>query len=485
MGVPGGGFDHYVGQEKLWAEHGFFQLSYPLGRPKQRFQNTTLWTYVHADTVSDIDGLWPRPLDSYISDSVNNGWMPLYPTGTLTTGRSPKVLIIWGANYLNQAKGYLDVLQNLWPKLDLIVDINFRMDTSALCADVVLPAASWFEKWDINTTDLHTYIHPFTPVIQPLWESKTDWQIWQGLAGALAATGYSFFDTVPDGSTVYRNFSTLLTDFRTLNTGGRDLTLDRDACQFLLDNSLETSGLTIMSDIGPNSIIEHPRRLLATDVEWTSDIKPGVAYYGFQRMYELKKPLTTLTGRQQFYIDHDWYLYEFNEELPVYKPPVDSDLYPLRWITPHGRWSIHSTWRDAKYQLRLQRGRPIEYLSPVEAAARGLVDNDMVEVFNNHGGLVAHLCISTRMPDGMAQMYHGWEAYFLQRGWQSPTTIRIKPTQLVGLYGHVRFRLNYWGPTGNQKDTRGSGCPCLRPGADGAGVKGPSPATRSSRAQYL
>jgi complex iron-sulfur molybdoenzyme family reductase subunit alpha len=458
VGIPGGGFDHYVGQEKLWAEAGFFRLSFPLGRPKQRFQNTTIWTYVHAGVTSDTDHLWPRPIDDYIADSVANGWMPLWPKDTLTTGRSPRVLFVWGANYLNQAKGFLDVYQTLWPKLDLIVDLNFRMDTTALYADVVLPATSWFEMWNLNTTDLHSYIIPFTPVIPPQFGSRSDWQIWQGLADALANTGVVFQDSLPDGTTITRDYATLGTDFRTLNTDGQDLSDDKDACQFLLDSSVETNGLTM------DGIAEQPARLLETSEEWTSDLLPNQAYYGFQRMTEHLKPLHTLTGRQQFYIDHDWYLSDFREELPVYKPPVDADLYPLRWITPHGRWSIHSTYRDLKFQLRMQRGRPIVYLSPSEAQARGLLDNDPVEVLNDHGSLVAHLCVSPRLPAGMALMYHGWESYMLKNnlddtsgfknGWQGPCTIRIKPTQLVGGYAQLKFRLNYWGPTGNQKDTR-------------------------------
>jgi nitrate reductase / nitrite oxidoreductase, alpha subunit len=53
-------------------------------------------------------------------------------------------------------------------------------------------------------------------------------------------------------------------------------------------------------------------------------------------------------------------------------------------------------------------------------------------------------------------MYHGWEKYlgFQRGGWQSLTRVRIKPTQLVGKYGHVVFKLNYWGPTGNNRDCR-------------------------------
>ena len=441
VGKPGGGFDHYVGQEKIWPEHGFISLAYPLTTAKQRFQNTTLWTYVHAGVTSDVDGVLPRPLSQYITESVNNGWMPLYPEGALTNGKTPKVMFIWGANYVNQSKSFEQVVGTLLPKLDLIVDVNFRMDTSAYYADVVLPAASFYEKWDLNSTDLHTYIHPFTPAIAPLHESATDWQIWQSLAQALQNTGFSYTDAKFG---ITRNFSTLWRDF----TNNGAIADDKAACQYLLDNAVETAGVTM------DQLNAQPYRFQQTSEVWTSDIKAGQAYYGFQRMVELKQPLTTLAGRQQFYVDHAWFL-EMGEQLPVYKPPVDADAYPLRWITPHGRWSIHSTWRDAKFQLRLQRGRPIVYLSPGEAARRGLVDNDKVEVYNKNGSFVAHLNISPRLPDGMAQMYHGWERYFFQQGgWQTPTTIRIKPTQLVGGYGQLKFKLNYWGPTGNQKDTR-------------------------------
>lgn len=53
-------------------------------------------------------------------------------------------------------------------------------------------------------------------------------------------------------------------------------------------------------------------------------------------------------------------------------------------------------------------------------------------------------------------MYHGWERYlgFGTGGWQSLTYVKIKPTQLAGGYGQLQFRLNYWGPTGNNRDIR-------------------------------
>jgi nitrate reductase alpha subunit len=52
-------------------------------------------------------------------------------------------------------------------KLDLVVNINFRMDTSALYSDIVLPTATWYEKNDMNTTDMHSFIHPLQEAVPP------------------------------------------------------------------------------------------------------------------------------------------------------------------------------------------------------------------------------------------------------------------------------------------------------------------------------
>ncbi len=71
-------------------------------------------------------------------------------------------------------------------KMDLVVDLNFRMDSSALYSDIVLPAASWYEKADLNSTDLHSFIHPLSAAIAPVWESKTDWEIFRNISKATA-----------------------------------------------------------------------------------------------------------------------------------------------------------------------------------------------------------------------------------------------------------------------------------------------------------
>jgi nitrate reductase alpha subunit len=83
-------------------------------------------------------------------------------------------------------------------KMDLVVDLNFRMDSSALYSDIVLPAASWYEKADLNSTDLHSFIHPLSAAVAPVWESKTDWDIFKALAKATSEAAETY---LPDPQT--------------------------------------------------------------------------------------------------------------------------------------------------------------------------------------------------------------------------------------------------------------------------------------------
>ncbi|MBF8259818.1 MAG: narG-1, partial [Actinobacteria bacterium] len=121
-------------------------------------------------------------------------------------GNSPKVWFIWRGNAISSsAKGHEFFLKHVigapnasctakeaakgavkdivWHekapegKMDLVVDLNFRMDTSALYSDIVLPAATWYEKSDLNTTDMHSFVNCLDAAVPPSWESKPDWKI--------------------------------------------------------------------------------------------------------------------------------------------------------------------------------------------------------------------------------------------------------------------------------------------------------------------
>ena len=55
-------------------------------------------------------------------------------------------------------------------KLDLLVTLDFRMSTTCVYSDIVLPTATWYEKNDLNTSDMHPFIHPLTAAVDPAWE---------------------------------------------------------------------------------------------------------------------------------------------------------------------------------------------------------------------------------------------------------------------------------------------------------------------------
>jgi nitrate reductase alpha subunit len=66
-------------------------------------------------------------------------------------------------------------------KLDLLVTLDFRMSTTCVYSDIVLPTATWYEKDDLNTSDMH----PSSTRCRRRWirwESRSDWDIYKGIA---------------------------------------------------------------------------------------------------------------------------------------------------------------------------------------------------------------------------------------------------------------------------------------------------------------
>jgi len=67
-------------------------------------------------------------------------------------------------------------------KLDLLVSMDFRMTSTTLLSDIVLPAATWYEKHDLSSTDMHPFVHAFNPAVDPPWETRTDFDAFHTIA---------------------------------------------------------------------------------------------------------------------------------------------------------------------------------------------------------------------------------------------------------------------------------------------------------------
>jgi nitrate reductase alpha subunit len=83
-------------------------------------------------------------------------------------------------------------------KLDLLLSADFRMTSTTLLSDIVLPAATWYEKYDLSSTDMHPFVHAFTPAIDPPWEAKSDFDMFHLIAQELSRQARNHLGTRHD-----------------------------------------------------------------------------------------------------------------------------------------------------------------------------------------------------------------------------------------------------------------------------------------------
>ncbi|MFJ3032260.1 nitrate reductase subunit alpha [Rothia terrae] len=656
-GRNGGGWAHYVGQEKARPITGWANMANALDwiRPPRTQAGTSFW-FMHTDQ-------WRK--DGYSSDSVQSplakgelkgvhtadivarsarmGWMPFYPqfpensldladkaAAAVDAGAAenpasyvadrlnsgdlefsvedvdnpvnwPRTLMLWRNNLLgSSAKGEEYFLKHLlgthnnvlgngdsdvhprevkWTetapegKLDLLVTADFRMTSSTLSSDIVFPTATWYEKFDISSTDMHPYIHAFTPAIDPPWEAKTDYQTFKELAyvfsklaakhlgarkdvvsvplqhdtpGQIAQPGGHAPDwknqgikgvpgkNMPIFTVVERDYPALYDMYTSvgplmskLGTTTKAVTVDvnpqlkklaeehgvmnsgkgqglpaLDTVEKLVDTILALSGTSngpvaiegfkqLEKRVGKKFVHlaegNEEKRITFRDTqdrpcpvftspEWSGSETGGRRYAPFTLNIEQLKPFHTLTGRMHFFLDHDW-MSEMGEQMPTYRPPLDMHqlfgapvlgeqtdevTIAVRYMTPHNKWSIHSSYHDNLYMLALSRGGSHAWISPQDAERIGVKDNDWIECINDNGVFVGRAVVSHRLPQGVVYVHHAQERLVDipksettgKRGGihNSVTRILVKPTHLIGGYAHLAYAFNYLGPTGNQRD---------------------------------
>ena len=278
QGVGGGGWAHYVGQEKVRPIAGWSQFAFALDwqRPARQMISTGFWylttdQWRYDDTPAErlasplgAGTLAGKTTADTMVEAMRRGWTPSYPTfnrNPLLLGRQaeeagmkpaayvvdqltrgelrfaaedpdapenfPRILASWRTNLLgSSAKGTEYFLRHMvgaggdvnatetpegrrpasmtWRepapegKLDLIWTADFRNTSTTLHSDVVLPAATWYEKYDLATTDMHPFIHSFNAAIDPPWQARSDFDIYRRLAGMVSAWAPTYLGTQTD-----------------------------------------------------------------------------------------------------------------------------------------------------------------------------------------------------------------------------------------------------------------------------------------------
>ena len=415
--------------------------------------NTPLMPFLHAH--AGYGELWDRQdfhdpgatrsVSSAMQTAVDRGWIPIRPR----PGTDPRVFIFTGANPLRRWPAPQIARKNLWPKLKLIVDVNLKASSSGLNADLILPTSGYYERDSLKYSQAYLpYLVLCEQAVPPLGESKPEWEIFGLLARKIQERARErsvgrVKDAVGeevDLSRIYERWS----DGGRFHEGNPRAALDWILRHTPLTGSkgyeeARTKGmLPVLEASGGH------HNLYAVG----SDYTPGQTLYPHARFVEQKQAWPTLSGRQQFLLDHPWFE-ESGEALPTHKePPLAGGAHPLRLTGGHTRWSIHATWRDSSLMLSLQRGEPCVWVSDSDARARGIRDADRIRVFNDVGAFQAIAKVAAAVQPGQAIIYHAWEPYQFpgRRGQQEPVPAPWKPTHLAGGYGQLHYRGIYNAP---------------------------------------
>jgi DMSO reductase family type II enzyme molybdopterin subunit len=429
-GREGGGMQ----TTQLAKSDGFAKFVFAGLGPRVKVAAISVWDYARGDgkalNAQVYGGEMAEKLDRYYRQSINNGWLPDY-------SRVPwKMAFMAGHNTANWRASGTRFRDTVLAQLDTIVALTPDMSVTAMYADYVLPIAQHYERHDFTMEGRTPYIQVLDQAVPPLGESVDDWEAMLRIARAVSSKARERnLPPVKDvvfGKPIAHDYQKLDEIF-TLNGSIKST---KDIANFLLANSAGYPQVTY-DELAKKGFVR---------VNDSADTQFGPASpYSYKTLASVrdKKPWATLTGRQQFYMDHDWFLAE-GEQLPVHVDPLAVKGYPLRLTMGHARHGIHSMWRDDQLLLSLQRGQPDVYVNPDDAQARGVQDGDMIRTFNTLGSFVAMAHVSSSMQPGQMFMYHGWDPMMF-KGRQNfsgaiPTAGLLKPTSLVGDYGHIGYK---------------------------------------------
>ncbi len=387
-----------------------------------------------------------RSFDEYFQEALTKGWWEGLNRPAPTT--PPRVLIECGGNILRRTRGGRGMLlENLWPKLRMVVTIDYRMSATAQHSDIVLPAAQHYEKVGYHIPILSLVFSDRS--VEPAGEARTEWEIFAQLCKALArrakARGLETFLHPTQGVVRYDDL------WRRYTLDGHLLTQDQVADEVVRDSAYagtlpEGSDLEKVREKGYLPFTGWGRMAMAK-----GQASPHPAegeFVPFRYHVERGDPYPTLTRRAQFLIEHPWFV-EAGEELPVHKdPPRMGGHYPFKMTTGHNRWSVHSMNMANHWLLQTHRGEPFVWISTPDAAARGIRDGDYVKVFNDAGSFVVRARLSPAQKPGAITVYNGWDPLMFP-GWKGPNEVEPGMVKYLGFasgYGHLTYAPLEWQP---------------------------------------
>jgi anaerobic selenocysteine-containing dehydrogenase len=206
-----------------------------------------------------------------------------------------------------------------------VVMDHFQTDTADY-ADIVLPATTQLEHYDVHKSYGHLYMLANNPAIAPVGEALPNSEVFRRLAARLGFEEPCFRDS------------------------------DEDLCRTAL-NGVSWEGL---------------KRDGWRKLEVPERFAP-FAHGGFP----------TPSGKCEFH--SAWLEQQGIDPLPFYNPPAENAAkYPLGFLSPPARHFLNSSFANLARFREFEREPHLD-MHPLDARARGIADGDMVRVFNDRG----------------------------------------------------------------------------------------------------
>lgn len=283
-----------------------------------------------------------------------------------------KSLLLDGSSMIG---GFLDtnrVLKTL-ENVEFIVTADLTFNDAASHADILLPVAHNYECEEIMSAGMYTLY--MERAVEPAFESKTDGDIAIELAKGLGL-GDLF-----------------------------DKTNDEFLHEALDADSMRALGLTV------------------------ENLKEKRAIRFLPEGYIPSLEFPTGTGRMEFYVDAPTPRVDYGQEidfdaehLPRWFPPTEAwheneimKEYPLYFMSERARNRYHTQDAESTW-LREIENEPIIRINPKDAEARGITEDDYVEVFNTRGHAVARARVSEEMRPGVVKYPKGWQIHHFKVG---------------------------------------------------------------------
>jgi DMSO reductase family type II enzyme molybdopterin subunit len=396
------------------------------------------------------DPTMARDFDAYFDEAIAANWW-----GDAARPRPespPRVLLEIGGNILRRSRGGQGVvLDKLWPQLERIVCMDYRMSYTAQYADILLPATQHYEKTTFNMpTPWTMFLTMSDAVTPPAGEARSEWEVLAALCRTLgeraAARG---LETYTDRNGVVHRYDRLWDDYTLQGALVDDQTTAAD----MLESSVAVGNLP------PGTTLATFReRGWCRYADWgmtafargqASPFPTGETHAPLRNHVELGHPYPTLTRRAQFLLDHPWYR-EAGEDLPTHKdPPPMGGTHAFVLSSGHSRWSVHAMNMTNRLILETHRGKPFVLINDADARAKGIADDALVRVWNDVGEFVVAARTSPAQRPGALTVYNGFEGFAFPggKGANEVEPGLVKWLHLVAGYGHLTFTPIEWQPT--------------------------------------